>query len=117
MTEGKSLCLSGFLGPMYRSRGSFILLAVLSANVAVVAPPGVLGGFCSIRWKEKHASQPRREQPSHLLPQLCCPLGHDVLGLFKETVRLGGAGKKTLCWERVLERGGAVTREVPEYWQ
>lgn len=38
---------------------------------------------------------PRRgEQPLHLSPGLCCLLGHDVLCLFGERLRLGGAGRK-----------------------
>lgn len=40
---------------------------------------------------------PRRgEQPLHLLPQLCCLLESDVLSLFRERVRLGGAGRKAV---------------------
>ena len=36
------------------------------------------------------------EQPFHLLPQLCCLLEHDVLGLFRERMRLGGAARKAV---------------------
>lgn len=36
----------------------------------------------------------RGEQPLHLLPRLCCLLEHDGLGLLREGVRLGGAGRE-----------------------
>jgi len=89
MTEGKSLRLRGLLGPTCSGSRSFLLETAGHKRGCSSRGFGVLGGR-----KSMHLH--RREQPFHLSSWLCCLLERDVLRLFRERMRLGGAGRKAV---------------------